>query len=177
MSSSESNLKNNIRNFIQKEGELLKEPEDPNCQFIFVFSYPKGRDPKTGKPIRPQFQLVNPKKGSIQMASRMVFNKKEINTLKSKNQFIKFQQTLRAICLSRDVNHEFLDENSPKIKDGKPSFLISDRLSYPIDHTGFWKTLRHLYFTGLLIAGVIMNFLDKEPSDDKDFSSSPSLYM
>ncbi|HUS50020.1 MAG TPA: hypothetical protein VMZ91_07635 [Candidatus Paceibacterota bacterium] len=177
MSNSEPSLKNDIRKFITLEGELLEEPKDPTTQFAFVFSFPKGRDPKTGKPIRPVFQVIKPKKQLVQINSRMIFKKEDLDGLKSKNKLIDLKRGLREICLTRDIDYELLDESSPKIKDKKPSCFIMDKLSYPITHFSFWQSIRHLYFTGLLIANLMVDLIQGKPSIDKDFSSTSSLYM
>jgi len=173
-----SNLKDNIRTFISKEGELLKEPSDPTVQFVFVFSFPKGRDPKTGKPTRPIFQIIKQKKTpTLQINSRMAFEDSDIDEFKGKNKLEDFKEKIRLICLSRDIDYEYISAGADRFKDKKESCIIFDKLNLPLTQYDFWKGIRHLYFTGLLIAEVFKSFKQGKSSGNGDYSSSSGLYI
>lgn len=162
-------LKENLRDFIKIEGELLEEPKDPKFTFSFVFSYPKGKDKKTGKPLSPVFQ-INKKKNSkfVIISSKIGFLEKDFDKLKLNGAYIKFTDSIKRIILMRDVDFRIEIENS------NPSILIFDRLDYPITHFSFWKTLRHVFFTGLMIVNLLRNYI-KGKKDGYEFGTS-SLY-
>jgi len=159
-------LKENLRKFIRIEGELLEEPKDQKFTFYFVFSYPKGKDKNTGKPLHPVFQINKNKNGKfVTISSKMGFLEKDFDKLKSKGTYIKFTESIKRIGLMRDVDYRMEFENS------KPSILIFDRLNYPITHFSFWKTLRHVFFTGLLVVNLLREYIEGK-MDDYEFGTS-----
>ena len=167
---SEPNLKESLRKIIKTEGELLEEPKDTNLTFSFVFSFPKGRDAKTGKVLKPIFQANKPKKQKfVQVSSRIGFKKEDMEKLKTKGLDMKFKNATKRICLMREIDYQLEFEND------KPFLLIFDRLNYPITHFSFWYSLRHLYFTGLCIVVLLRELFDGK-TDIDDFSGASSLY-
>lgn len=123
----------------------------------------------TGKPLHPVFQMIKSRNNKfVTISSKMGFLKKDIDKLKSKGTFIKFTESIKRISLMRDVDYKTEFENDI------PSILIFDRLDYPITHYSFWKTLKHVFFTGLYILNLLREYIEGK-KDDYEFGTY-SLY-
>jgi len=165
------NLKTLIRRYIQKDGILKMEINNPNLEFSFLFHHPQLLDPN-GNPRGLSFQANKPKKEDfIVISTKVDVSPEHVKILETdQKKKHKLYQSLIKLFLLKNVEHQVNRKDNSYIIH-KRIFLNHQKL---ISRKDFYNSLRKIFTTDLHAIVLVQEACSGD--FDLDNYSGSSLY-